>query len=172
MVEVESFTDWLGQEVRVGDYVTYPVARGRSINVALATVDKIAKDEEYPNEIRYVFVTPLENTGSRWSHGTGKSRYIDNRTGKGIDPWAGAGKHMARSSCHRNVHTGEIFEYAEYLEIFKSNRAASWSDYEYVPAVFKDYVEEVEIGPKSRKLTVVENITKVAREVVEIGGKD
>lgn len=157
VTENEVFWDWLGQPIRVGDPVIYPVSSGHAINMALAKVDRIVFRDD---KVESIFVTPLERSGSRWVHATPTSHWVDNRTGKGIDPWSGNGKHYRSPAGYRDRATGDIVSYEEYGSLLKQ-RQRTFSDFEYIPADFKDYVERREAPPKSRKLTVIKNVTRI-----------
>jgi hypothetical protein len=88
-----TFTDWLGQDVSVGDTILYCAQSGRSANMALAEVLKINKRDGKVSSIR---VKPLKS--ARWKQWYGKISYIDTRTGEKIkapysdgnyrQPWA------------------------------------------------------------------------------------
>lgn len=139
------FTDWLGQEVAVGDTIVYAAMSGRSVTMVLAKVVSF-------NESGSITVQPLQS--SRWKQHYGRTRYIDTRTGKGIDPFA-TDKHTAEPSYCRHKQTGERLS-AEDI----NNGRLGYLDYEYVPAVWKDYVEQVKEPTSKVTLTVTANVTK------------
>lgn len=157
---MNSFTDWLGNEISVGDTVIYPVSSGGAMALALAVVDSINTYED--GSLKSVTVSLLERDGSdasRWHHGWTYTRYIDSQTGKGIDPDAGNGKHIAIEAHYVNrVNKNKISIEGYYNLPLKGTR---WGDWEYVPSKFKDYVQQIKLPPKPRTLTVIENITKV-----------
>jgi hypothetical protein len=79
-----TFTDWLGQEINVGDTILYCAQSGRSANMALGEVLKINERDGKVSSIR---VKPLKS--ARWKQWYGKTVYIDTRTGEKIkDPYS------------------------------------------------------------------------------------
>ena len=161
------FTDWLGQTVEVGDYVSYPVSSGRCINIALGKVRSFNWSED--GKIKSVSLDRLETEGSRWAHTSyGATAYRDKRTGKGIDPWKGNGKHIAEPAKQRNTRTGAEYTYAEWDQLDNHAKyGVSYNEWEWVSPVFKDYVEMYTRDPKPSVITVVENLTKVDASLVE-----
>jgi hypothetical protein len=157
--------DWLGNDFGPGDTVLYAAQSGRSVTMVLATVvsinelyeieyckwHRIESDTIVPADAERrttVTVQPLKS--SRWEQHYGRTRYIDTRTGKGINPWLD--KHVASGGYRRNKLTGERVSDKDY----------SYSgEYEYVPTVFKDYVKEIHEGPKPVTLTVTDNIVRM-----------
>ena len=162
-MDVDSFTDWLGQRVEVGDYVSYPVASGRCINIALGKVARILANGD--GSIASVSLNRLQGEGSRWNHSSyGQTAYRDKRTGKGIDPHGVKdGRHYEDARCYQHKETGERLTYEDCNAL-----GYKWYiDYEYVGFVMKDYVEEYERPPKPSIITVVENLTRVPTELIE-----
>lgn len=143
--------DWLGQEYDVGDTVIYAAMSGRSVTMVLATVVKF-------NDSRSVTVQPERS--SRWKQHHGRTRYIDNRTGRGIDPYAGwdEGRHVKEAGHYIRTDTCARVTDAEAWQL-------GYGMTRWVPVQFKDYVEEVTEAPKPVTLTVTQNITKWTGEV-------
>lgn len=139
--------DWLGNSYKSGTYIIYGASGGRSINMVFGRVVKI-------NPTGTVTIQPLK--ASRWKQHSEQSKYIDNRTGKGIDYWSDA---HAESTAHwTHDLTGRALSYEERYE-----RGCVWhkpdDNYTYVPRVMKDYVEEIKLPIKPVTLTITENIT-------------
>jgi hypothetical protein len=158
--------DWLGNDFGPGDTVLYAAQSGRCVNMVLAEVvsinEQIFDEEEYrfvPSDQATYFdsakrrttvtVQPLKS--SRWEQHYGRDRYIDTRTGKGINPWLD--KHCASGGYRRDKLTGE--------RVDDSNYSLRYGEYEYVPTVFKEYVKEIHEGPKPVTLTVTDNIVRM-----------
>lgn len=153
-------TDWLGQEYGPDDLVLYAAMSGRSCNMVLGRVVRFGP--------RSVTVAPVK--GARRQHG-GRTRYIDTRTGKGIDPWAASRKHIKRESGRENTETGEFISYDDLHALslpWREEEAryprAPDGPWKYVPAVFHDYVKTSE---PQVTLTVLKNVTKWTGEVPE-----
>lgn len=140
--------DFLGREYDVGDRIVYPVSSGHCINTVLAEVVEIKEDGK-------VKVQPIE--AARWVRHHGRTRYIDSRTGKGIDPYRN--KSATKEPAHyRNRYDDTITE--------EQHRALSWlsraeNDWQWVPPVWHDWVEVVKEGPKPVTLQITKNIVKV-----------
>lgn len=147
--------DWLGQEISEGDTIIYAAMSGRSVTMVLGTVVKF-------NESGTVRVQPVKS--SRWEQHHGRLRYIDNRTGKGIDPYSGDGKHIASEGHYVRTDTGEKVTADDKYNLYRRG-VLSWRDVEYKPTAFKDYVERVTDEVKPVTLTVTENITKWTGEL-------
>jgi hypothetical protein len=165
--------DWLGNDFGPGDTVLYAAQSGRSVTMVLAkvvSINELIYDEETYGFVRIdktpssviasalrnkaerkttVTVQPLKS--SRWKQHGGHTRYIDTRTGKGINPWLD--KHVASGGYRRDKLTGE--------RVDDSNYSLRYGEYEYVTTVFKDYVMEIHDGPKPVTLMVTENIVKM-----------
>lgn len=178
--------DWLGQEYGPGDYVTYAQVNGRSANIIVGQVDSFTDKGN-------VKVIPI--TGSRWK-GHSAKKYVDSRTGKGIDP--SFKKHQTRESGYTHKTTGEFFTHDQIYRLHYPNldEVRAWeqanpnwwynnryganndrprlkgdpnfnrSDYEYTEPLYKDYVE-LRSNMPTVTLIITANITKVPSEVVE-----
>jgi hypothetical protein len=138
--------DFLDQEFGPGDTIVYPAASGRSINMVAATVISI-------NEKGTVRVQPFE--GARWKRSS-RIRYIDTRTGKGIDPWLD--EHIKQPPHRRHKMTGLKLTWEEWHRL----PFLQQQDFEYVRVTLKDYVGTVDDGPAPVNLKVTKNIVKVA----------
>jgi hypothetical protein len=89
---IESFTDWLGQEVRVGDIILYCAQSRRSTNMALGQVVAINdKRPEYgvpfgpltkDKAVSSVRVQPLRS--ARWNQWHPSAYYVDPVSGERI----------------------------------------------------------------------------------------
>lgn len=128
--------DWLGNEYGEGDLVLYPRQLSHSTSITLGRVVTVRE--------KTVTVMPVKS--SRYKH-WGRTRYIDTRTGKPIDPYRG--DHLAEGGCYLNPDTGE--------RTSDSHVARSWDRYEYRP--HKDYIRS-ENTQSPVTLTVLENITR------------
>lgn len=136
--------DWLGQEFSVGDLVIYGAGSGRSITMVLGRVTKFNAGS--------VGVQPLRS--SRWPPPR-RTRWIDNRTGKGIDPYA-TEKHTEVPAHYVHKVTGKTITAEERYVLDRWERR----EYEYIPPVFKDYAEEVITPVQPVTISVTKNITK------------
>ena len=159
--------DWLGNDYGPGDTVLYAAQSGRSVTMVLGKVVSInelifdeaergfvriekASDTAIRNGAEHkttVTVQPLKS--SRWKQHYGHTRYVDTRTGKGIDPWLD--KHIAGGGYRVNKLTGKRMAADDY----------STMHYDWVTAEFKDYVKEIHEGPKPVTLTVTDNIVRM-----------
>lgn len=155
--------DFLGQPYGVGDHIIYPVMSGNSIAVVLAKVLEIQDAK--------VVVEPVRS--SRWKQHYGRTRYIDTRTGKGIDPDLrrkdGTEPHIETDAHMRDKLTKEVIPYAQETKYLEAKygydkRYHRYEYLEYVPVVYKDYVQEVKV-PSKAVLTVTANIVKWDTEV-------
>lgn len=142
-------TDFLGSEYGPGDIVIYAQQRDRSINMIKAQVIEVKENGN-------VKVQPLG--GSRWKGHSGKSYYVDTRTGKRIDPWRG--KKHAEVIEHYVFPDGKKMSVEEYRLLNYYERSANPG--KYVHREFKDYVESRTEPTKAVTLTVTENIVKFA----------
>lgn len=140
--------DFLDNEFDVGDTVVYPAGSGRSITMVKARVVKFTD--------KSVVVQPLNS--ARWQQHHSTTMYRDTRTGKTFSKYADSAQaHMVRGFGYTRTETGEWFSLAHV-------RALPWTEhrnYSYAPVIWKDYVEEFEVGPKPVRLTVTKNIIKV-----------
>lgn len=139
-------TDFLGNEYGIGDTIVYAAMSGRSVNMVLAEIVSF-------NESGTTTVQPLE--GARWKQHSSRTRYIDSRSGKGIDPWFDKHIEVQRHYIHNT--TGERID--DLYEIDWRLRG----EYRTVPVVYKDYVTQVTSGPKPVTLQITKNIVKVDR---------
>lgn len=149
----EQFTDWLGQPIEIGDHLLYPAGSGRSITMVLAKLVRIHDNGS-------VTVEPVK--ASRWKQHYGRTRYIDTRTGKGIDPFRDP--HIADGGYKYRTDTGERVTEEEEYQLIRS-RAMKWSDFSYKTVEFKDYVQRVDQATTAVHISVVENITKWTGEL-------
>lgn len=147
-----SITDFLGQEIGVGDKVIYAAQSGRAVNMIFAEVVSFSDSGS-------VTVTPLKS--SRWKQHHGTMKWIDKRTGKGIDPYCASGKHLKSKGGYVWADTGERLT-DEELSRYRAMNPWGGRDREIKPvaSVFKDYVERVNGGPGPVTLKVAENIVK------------
>lgn len=170
--------DFLGNEYGVGDRVVYAAQSGRSATMVHA---KVLEFKDNGN----VVVQPLES--SRWTQHYGRTRYIDSRNGKGIDPtfpkhhkvkehWtrgddptvytADGVVHVAREE---SGYTGGeygpryTYDYSQRREEDRRWRAfnESWKSFTRHKPVWADYVQKAGDGPRPVTLYVTENIVKV-----------
>jgi hypothetical protein len=146
-------TDWLGNEYGVGDYVVYGAGSGRSINMVFA---KVVEFKESGN----VTLEPLKS--SRWEQHAGSSFYIDERTGKRIDPWR-AKQHVKSGGHYKHNVTGESITVDDYHNL--DWRTKERENYTYFSTVFHDYVKWTKAPTKKVTLTVIQNITKWQGEI-------
>lgn len=153
--------DWLGNEYDVDDLVIYAAMSGRSVTMVLARVVRL-------NESGTVTVCPVKS--SRWKQHYGKNYYIDNRTGKRIDPWR-SDKHVEVEAyyVHKNDPTRTLS-----LDELHSRTFRDWAklgetlhDYEYVSTQFKDYVERKHEPTEKVTIHITENIVKWTGELPE-----
>lgn len=140
--------DFLGRTFGPGDTVVYPAQSGRSVNMVKARVISI-------NPSGTVTVQPLMS--ARWEQHSGQTRYVDGRTGKGIDPNRGT-RHVETAGHYRNTRTGATVEWVPYADwrVWRER-----DEYVYVPTKFKDYVTEKHEDPKPVALKVTKNIVRV-----------
>lgn len=142
----DSMQDWLGQEIRVGDYVIYSTG-GRSVQMILATVVRF-------NDSGSVTVQPV--SGSRWGR-RGNSWLMDSRTGKRFISWdKESEEHQQKPSHWAHTVTGEEID----PNTFWSKTFSERDEYRYVPVEWKDYVVEGRDRPKPVVISVTENLTK------------
>lgn len=153
--------DWLGNEYDVGDLVLYAAMSGRSVTMVLARVLAF-------NESGSVSLCPVKS--SRWKQHYGRSYYIDNRTGKRIDPYR-SDKHVEVEAhyVHKNDPTQTLS-----LEEYHNRVWRDWArlgddhrNYEYVSTKFKDYVEYKTEPTQKVTIHITENIVKWTGEVPE-----
>lgn len=167
--------DWLGKEYGVGDLILYAAMSGRCVTMVLGKVLRIyqgpqygysqyrEEDPDYQTETK-VQVQPLK--ASRWKQ-HGRTRFIDTRTGKGIDAYLieknGFYRHQ-NGGYFEDTQTGERVPRSVYDERFR--RWRYWDadsklppGWKYIPATYKDYVkQETAVSPVT--ISVTENIVK------------
>lgn len=149
----ELVKDFLGNEYTVGSLVIYPVSYGsHSVMLAMGKVLKISE--------KSVQVEPVE--ASRGKHYYGRTRYIDNRTGKGIDPYCNSGKHIEEEGHYILKETGSRLARTEVMRY-------GYGQTEYIPAKFKDYVERVNNPTSVVTLKVTSNIVLARVPKKELG---
>jgi hypothetical protein len=194
-------TDWQGQEYGPGDTVLYAAMSGRCVTMIKAEVldiwetyqsdetwkwerlDKAPHDlqimlrehdagveREYDKKIHLrVQVKPVGS--SRWKQHYGKDFYIDNRTGKRIDPWRGT-KHWANADEAGDycLKTGAKLDEQCCVADGCRGRLDPWGsrnvyhrndERRHVAIEFRDYVERAHQDTKVVTLIVTENITKI-----------
>lgn len=157
MTAPTTLRDFLGRDYGVGDTVVYAAGSGRSITMVFGEVVKI-------HESGAINVQPLDS--ARWVQHHGSRHYVDTRTGKRIDPYAGEGRHYKVPPSYRHRVSGEVLSSEEYYERRHSMQYREWSDWEYTPVEFADYVQEVKEGPKPVTLQITENVVRVDRPEV------
>lgn len=169
--------DFLGQEYVVGDHVVYATLSGRSVTQTLGIVVAITD--------KSVVVRPVfDSRGWRVpAERQKRTRYIDSRTGKGID--VSFVKHHERVVGWVHKGTGEFIDFEAmdalsypdgkpvygygygWHDLGKNDLKRQYADkvlaqYDRAYPIYKDYVQEVvETGAKPVKLSVTENIVKV-----------
>lgn len=141
--------DWLGSEYEVGDKIIYAAMSGRSCTMTIAEVVKF-------NDSGTVSVRPIRS--SRWKQNRGRTKYIDKRTGKPLDPYHNS-KGIKTESGWGLSEEGPVLSMQERERLLKSGEKA-WKDLVYIGVVFHDWVEIVSNEPGIVTLSVTENITK------------
>ena len=178
--------DWLGREYDVGDLVLYAAMSGRSVTMVLGRVTKILVGPKYgyanypadklteDDKETKVQVQPIKS--SRWKQHGNRNYYVDTRTGKHIDPWAGNGRHIKTEAHYRDRNTGEHLTYFAsapgdrhvYRGGYYTNagRRVDREDREYVATEFQPWVEHrTEEAPRPVTLSITENIVKWDGEI-------
>jgi hypothetical protein len=159
--------DFLGKDWAVGDTILYGAASGRSaITMVIARVDKIRLNED--GTTKSVTVTPLKS--SRWKQHYGRTRWIDTRTGKNVDPDYHIKKkaHYIDKITRQEIPRKDFWDLANYIEQHygRENRFDTYKYLEYVPDEYNDYIQEGETV-KSATLTVTDNIVRWDGELPE-----
>jgi len=155
-MEGEFLTDVAGQEIRVGDYVAYPQMSGRSVQMVLGKLIEI-DDKGRAKVVRM--------EGSRWTASYTRTKWIDKRTGKGID---------RSNRKHQERHAGYIKdgEYYTHEEMFDGTGGAYWQateyGYRYTGPIYKDYVQEV----PSEKPVLIGNVQNLVKVVYDDSSND
>lgn len=141
--------DWLGKELNVGDKVLYPAGSGRSITMIIGEIVEFKDNGS-------VRIQPLNS--SRWKQHYGTDYYVDTRTGKRIDPWKTyeQGTHFKSKGYYQHKATGNVITAEEHQAL----RGNTYFEYDYVSAVFQDWVKQRNDGPKPVTISVTENLTK------------
>lgn len=142
-------TDFLGKEYGPGDLVVYGAMSGRSVNVVVGRVvdiyrvyyggnykwQRLDDDAPVPRKTNWkeedigecdsatrVKVQPLR--AARWKQHHGRTRYVDTRTGKGIDPDRGKGLPHVLKESHFVFGDGIEYDYEGEQEAYESRRRA------------------------------------------------
>jgi hypothetical protein len=159
-------TDFLGNYYGPGDLVIYGAMSGRSVNIVIGRVidiwrvwhnsyyvgerygwERLSDGEPVPHHYRHdgtdlgecdtglrVKVQPIR--AARWKQHRGRKRYIDTRTGKGINPDMGKGLPHVLKESHYVFADGREFDYAgaratwEARQLGRVYRESSF-DYQY-----------------------------------------
>lgn len=150
-----ALTDFLGRTYGVGDTVVYAATSGRSVTMVFGRVVALRPSGA-------IDVQPLD--AARWEQHSGRTHYVDTRTGKRIDPHVEDGRHYAKPPCYRHDVTGEEVSY----EAWPDRRPAAglhgdWLHWRYQPAVMREYVEQVHEGPRPVTLQITENVVRIDR---------
>lgn len=137
----------------------YAGMSGRSATVALGRVIRFGPKS----------VTVARLKDARGFRSGGRTRYIDTRTGKGIDPFHND-KGIARDSGYENAETGEFVANRELWSLSYDERRARYprmsegGPWRHVSWQLHPWIEVV--TPESQvTLTVLENVTKWTGEV-------
>ena len=168
---VSEFKDFLGQTIRLGDLIVYATASGKAKNMTLGRVLTINFKDD--GAVKSVQVQPIKS--ARWSQHRQRDKYIDTRTGKGVDPYSG--KHS--TGPWKSKETGESATYEDVVVAKKAWEAAqprtvnnNYSYYarpyydanlyfDYVGYVYADYISIEKQPIKPVTVTVTENIIRV-----------
>lgn len=187
--------DFLGQEYNVGDKVLYAAMSGRSACMVLAEVVEIyeapksgysdweAHGFELTADKKQLKVKLQPLNSSRWKQHSEHTRYIDTRTGKGIDPFARSGKHMTGNYYEHNDTGQKLYEddtefppefppFVTYYDWGAPDHTPE--GWHFVKQEFQPYVKKIKEGPKPVIIEVTENIVKctepVTGDVVRLSG--
>ena len=167
-------TDWLGNTYDVGDLVLYAAMSGRSVTMVLAEVVKF-------NDTGSVTLKPVKS--ARWKQHYGRRFYIDNRTGKRIDPYR-SDKYVKTPVRYQYLQDPElIISQEQYQEIYNNhykNYRGGWgwtpkavpdlenpNNYKYLSMEFHDWVESKSEETQKVTIHVTENIVKWTGELPE-----
>lgn len=164
MTETPTLKDFMGNELNIGDTVVYASLAGRS---AKLTKGKIVAFKASGVQV--------QRESTSWGGDVSKqTRWVDSRTGKGIDP--SYAKHQERGYGYVNQKTGEYIRSEDYYHHRYTNYQAvqdwyqkhgyGWgyystpkrpeyilnpdfvdADWKSVSPIYKDYVTEVEKAP-------------------------
>lgn len=145
MTSESKFVDILGQTITVGDCVVYPSQRGRSVQMTIGQVCGFSKSG--------IQIQRMET--SRWGTVATRSKTIDTRTGKGINKYLGG--HIKEEAYRRHKVTLERLGYQEFYRLHYPEQ----QDYEYVPTVFQDWVQSVEVPSAPVTVRNLKNVIKV-----------
>lgn len=167
-------TDWLGNTYDVGDLVLYAAMSGRSVTMVLAEVVKF-------NDTGSVTLKPVKS--ARWKQHYGRGFYIDNRTGKRINPYR-SDKYVKTPVRYQFKEDPELIitqeQYHELYDKYYKNYREGWgwtsknapalenpSNYKYLPQEFHDWVESKSEETQKVTIHVTENIVKWTGELPE-----
>lgn len=166
--------DFLGQEIKEGDFVVWATMSGRAVSMTYGRFEGLTPKG-------HARVTPLQ--GSRWKHGGGE-KYIDNRTGKEV--FLNSKTHQKEPEYYvRN--DGQKFTWEEYHEyVYGPNGYVAYSpetanerdrrreEFDWknrIPAVMKDYVVKAD-DPSTVSLQITANIVKVPEHDASADGTE
>lgn len=177
--------DFLGREFVVGDTVVYPAMSGRSCYLVQAVVKEFKENGS-------ITLQP-DITSWNGTQRSGETKWIDSRTGKGINPIARSGKHIETPAHWKFKPTGESVPMSDvegdYYKTIRDHQESRgivirteplhgyrWTrstphhnsedlqeNYEYVPSTYKDYVKKVEVGPRPVTLQRTNNIILIEK---------
>lgn len=193
-------TDWRGNEYGPGDRVIYAAMSGRCVTMVEADVIEIwrvYRNEDWewerlpveslvPDDKTELRVALQPVNSSRWKQHSGRTRYIDSRTGKGIDPFRGR-KHIKDGTginvcdrtgtalddencapcCTGPLRYGKDRHWHSRYPVHPGDPKLAWIDTEFQP-----WVEKKHEATKRVTLTVTENITLLESRRVPIPGID
>lgn len=147
--------NFIGQEIEVGHTVVYPATSGRSTQMVEAVVEGFTE--------KGVQLRPTGRTSRYTQHYASKTRYIDSRTGKGID--VSFKKHQERgygktSPDGKFLSSEEIWELERTLPY--SERWKYLEGWTFTSPIYKDYVQEVDVT-EVKLVTLTENATSIVR---------
>lgn len=157
----EEFVDFLGNVLAVGDTVVYASLAGRSAKLTKGVIVAFKGSN-----------VQVKREATSWGGKVGtETRYVDSRTGKGIDP--SYAKHQERGYGYEHRITGRFLDgdgfyrekFLNYDEVqdyyrkngwyggynrpqYKHNPAFVEEDWKSVRPIYKDYVTEVEKEPR------------------------
>jgi hypothetical protein len=149
--------DVFGAEYGVNDIVVYATAQGYSSASGRMRIGRVVKISG-----RQVTIQPFQQDGAHKP-----VKYIDTRTGKGIDPYCASRKHIAEDEHYTDKRTGERLTELQmspyinrdgtpwaprsyYFDSLRRDNPAyvEHEHREYHHAVLKDYVGTAETKPR------------------------